>query len=56
MVTKTDLEKRDRLAYLALYYAIHGDRERSENIRRMVRRMESDLQSQSAPVSAAVSV
>ena len=37
MVTKTDLERRDRLAYLALYYAIQGDEQRSERIRRLVR-------------------
>ncbi|MCZ6635744.1 MAG: hypothetical protein O7G87_20290 [bacterium] len=54
MVTKTEMEKRDRLAYLALYYAIHGDRERSEKIRRSVRQMESEFQPKATPVSAVV--
>ena len=33
-----DLEKRDQMAYRALYYAIHGDIDRSEKIRSMLRR------------------
>ena len=33
-----DLEKRDQMAYRALYYAIHGDVDRSEKIRSMLRR------------------
>ena len=33
-----DLEKRDQMAYRALYYAIHGDVDRSEKIRTMLRR------------------
>ena len=49
MVTKTDLERRDRLAYLALYYAIHGDAERSEHIRRLVRQLEDQNLSQEEP-------
>ncbi len=32
-----DLEKRDQMAYRALYYAIHGDVDRSEKIRTMLR-------------------
>ena len=33
-----DAEKRDQMAYRALYYAIHGDVDRSEKIRTMLRR------------------
>ena len=33
-----DLEKRDQMAYRALFYAIHGDVDRSEKIRAMLRR------------------
>lgn len=33
-------KKRNRLAYLALYYAIKGDEERSERVRRLIWRME----------------
>jgi hypothetical protein len=40
MDTSTDRKRRNRLAYLALYYAIRGDEERSEYIRRLIRRME----------------
>ena len=36
MVSTNDLERRNRLAYLALYYAIQGDEERSEQIRNLV--------------------
>ena len=32
-----DLEKRDQMAYRALFYAIHGDVDRSEKIRSMLR-------------------
>ena len=32
-----DLEKRDQMAYRALYYAIHGDIDRSEKIRTKLR-------------------
>ena len=32
-----DLEKRDQMAYHALYYAIHGDTDRSEKIRTILR-------------------
>lgn len=35
-----DMKRRDELAYLALYYAIIGNNERSEMIRRVVRRLE----------------
>lgn len=37
MVSRSELERRNRLAYLALYYAIQGEEERSEQIRRLVR-------------------
>ena len=33
-----DVEKRDQMAYRALFYAIHGDVDRSEKIRTMLRR------------------
>lgn len=36
-MTYIDLEKRDEMAYRALYYAIHGDVGRSEKIRTMLR-------------------
>ena len=32
-----ELEKRDQMAYLALYYAIRGDVDRSEKIRATLR-------------------
>jgi len=41
MVTQAEVEERDRLAYLALYYAINGDEQRSEQIRRIVRNLVS---------------
>ena len=37
-MTHIDLEKCDQMAYRALYYAIHGDVDRSEKIRIMLRR------------------
>lgn len=40
MVANVDMKRRDELAYLALYYAIIGNDERSEMIRRVVRRLE----------------
>ena len=40
METTTPSKKRNRLAYLALYYAIKGDEERSERVRRLIWRME----------------
>ena len=36
-MTCIDLEKRDQMAYRALFYAIHGDVDRSEKIRTMLR-------------------
>ena len=36
MGSKNDVEKRNRLAHLALYCAIQGDEERSEQIRNLV--------------------
>ena len=38
MALKTALNPRDRLAFLALYYAIKGNDKRSEQLRRAVRR------------------
>jgi hypothetical protein len=38
MVLKTALNPRDRLAFLALYYAIRGNEKRSEQVRRAVLR------------------
>ena len=38
MDLKTALNPRDRLAFLALYYAIRGNEKRSEQVRRAVRR------------------
>ena len=37
-MARIDPEKRDRMAYMALYYAIHGDIGRSEKIRTTLRR------------------
>ena len=39
MTPRTLIDRRTRLCYLALYYAIQGDEKRSEQVRRMVRRM-----------------
>lgn len=39
-MTSTNLEKRDQLAYLALYYAIHGEDQRSEKIRLALRQLD----------------
>ncbi len=39
MGSTTVVDRRNRLAYLALYYAILGDDDRSEKLRRLVRRM-----------------
>lgn len=36
-MTRINLEKRDQMAYRALFYAIHGDVDRSEKIRTMLR-------------------
>ncbi len=38
MALNTALNPRDRLAFLALYYAIKGNEKRSEELRRAVRR------------------
>jgi len=40
-MTSTNLDRRDQLAYLALYYAIHGDDERSEKIRVALRQLDA---------------
>ena len=40
MTPETTTDRRNRLCYLALYYAIQGDDQRSEQVRRMVRRMD----------------
>jgi len=50
IMTRIDLEKRDRMAYLALYYAIHGDVKRSEKIRTSLRQM--DEERELVPVAA----
>ena len=39
MGSATQVDRRNRLAYLALYYAIQGDNERSEKLRRLVLQM-----------------
>lgn len=56
MISRMNLGKRDQLAYLALYYAIHGDNERSEKIRRKVRHMENRGPKIKAVVSEPVGV
>ena len=38
-----DMKRRNELAYLALNYATIGNNERSETIRRVVRRLEGKL-------------
>lgn len=38
--TKMSAERRNRLCYLALYYAIQGEDRRSEQIRQMVKRVD----------------
>ena len=48
MASKVDRERRNRLVYLALYYAIQGNEERSEQIRRMVRQMDPRSKSKRA--------
>lgn len=40
MVATKDAKQRNKLAYLALYYAIMGNDERSEMMCRVVRRLE----------------
>ena len=40
-MTSTTLERRDQLAYLALYYAIHGEDTRSEKIRLALRQLDN---------------
>ncbi len=49
MVTRIESEKRNRLSYLALYLAIQGDRKRSEQIRREVRRIDSRIRMRQEP-------
>ena len=39
-MTRSELEKRDRLSYLALYYAIHNDEARAEKIRSALRQFD----------------
>jgi hypothetical protein len=53
MVANVDMKRRNELAYLALYYAIIGNSERSETIRRVVRRLEGQLP-EATPELAAV--
>ena len=40
-MTSTNLERRDQLAYLALYYAIHGEDNRSEKSRLALRQLDN---------------
>ena len=49
-MTRIEMEKRDKMAYLALYYAIHGEVDRSEKIRASLRQM--DEERELVPVSA----
>lgn len=44
-----DVEKRDQMAYRALFYAIHGDVDRSEKIRTMLRRDQETQERESVP-------
>lgn len=41
-MTRINLEKRDRMAYLALYHAIHGNIDQSEKIRSILRQMDEE--------------
>lgn len=43
MGSTTEVDRRNRLAYLALYYAILGDDDRSEKLRRLVRQMSEEV-------------
>ena len=54
MVSKTSFERRNRLSYLALYYAIQGNEERSEQLRSLVRKLEREAAMDDAaqPVTA----
>ena len=56
MVPQTDDEKRNRLAYLALYYAIHGDENRSEQIRQIIRNLNPRDSAEEIQVPAGVHV
>ena len=48
-----NLEPRNRLAYLALHFAIQGDEFRSERIRELIWRLDSEFQNSEAPVAQA---
>ncbi|MDP6779522.1 MAG: hypothetical protein QGI83_22395 [Candidatus Latescibacteria bacterium] len=54
MGSTTEVDRRNRLAYLALYYAILGDDDRSEKLRRLVRRMSEASESVHAASEEAV--
>tara|TARA_B100001013_G_C24419135_1_gene367103 strand:+ start:383 stop:556 length:174 start_codon:yes stop_codon:yes gene_type:complete len=57
MIPPTDVERRNRLAYLALYCAIQGDGVQSEQIRHMVRLFDENTEvSQMPAVAELVSV
>lgn len=45
------LEPRNRLAYLALHLAIQGDETRSERIRELIWRLDSEFQKSEARVA-----
>ena len=57
MIPPTDVERRNRLAYMALYCAIQGDEVQSEQIRHMVRLFDENTEvSQMPAVAELVSV
>ena len=44
-ISLSQYSRRNRLAYLALYYAIQGNTERSEKIRKLVVKLDSNRES-----------
>ncbi len=51
MTPETTTQRRNRLCYLALYYAIRGDDRRSEQVRRMVKRMDESRDVARSPMA-----
>jgi predicted transcriptional regulator len=49
MVSQTSFERRNQLSYLALYHAIQGNEERSEQLRNLVRCLEQESSKDRAP-------
>jgi len=49
--SKKSKEQRNRLAYLALYYAIQGDKERSEEIRNVILKQDKEKTKQKTIIS-----